>query len=110
MIRGWLTKKQLEGLYDKAQRIPTLPPGKLATLQAQIQKMPTRYKSSLPEPPAADPKDNRLEGLLADILAKYPQHKRVVFLQAKFNNHEPLTAAEIAEVEKFHKLLVPASK
>ena len=106
MVRGWLTKKQLEGLYDKAQRMPTLPPGKLATLQAQIQKMPTRYKSPLPEPTAVYPKDNRLEGLLADILAKYPQHKRVLFLQAKCNNHEPLTPAEIAEVEKFHKLLV----
>jgi len=106
LIRGWLSKKQLEGLYNKAQRVSSMPPGKLATLEAQILKMPTRYKSVMPEPTALYTKDNRIEGMLAAILDKYPQHKRVVFLQTKFNNNEPLTPAEIAEVEKFHKLLV----
>ena len=38
--RGWLTKKQLEGLYRKAQKIQDLPPGKLASLEAIINKMP----------------------------------------------------------------------
>ena len=32
--RGWLTKKQLQGLHGKAQQINDLPPGKLAALEA----------------------------------------------------------------------------
>ena len=48
LVRGWLSKKQMEGLYDKAKKLRDFSPGKLATLQAQIQKMPTRYKSSIP--------------------------------------------------------------
>ena len=107
LIRGWLTKKQLEGLYNKAQKVMDIPPGKLATLQAQIQKMPTRYKSSLPETTTPSTKDNHIQQMLTDILAKYPQHKRVLFLQTKFNNDQPLTPTETAEVEKFYKLLIP---
>ena len=30
--RGWLGKKQLQGLYDKASKINGIPPGKLAAL------------------------------------------------------------------------------
>lgn len=106
MVRGWLTKKQLEGLYNKVQKVTDIPPGKLATLQAQIQKMPNRYKSSLPEATALYTKDNHIQQMLAGILAKYPQHKRVLYLQTKFNNNEPLTSTETAEVEKFYKLLI----
>src|SRR3954469_18781659 len=47
--RGSLSKKQLQGLYGKASKIEQLPPGKLATIEAIIKKMPTRYKSELPE-------------------------------------------------------------
>src|SRR5215216_431520 len=47
--RGWLTKKQLEGLYGKAQKIEGFPPGKLAALEALINKMPNRYKSEAPK-------------------------------------------------------------
>src|SRR5690242_13763793 len=46
--RGWLTKKQLQGLHDKAERINDVAPGKLAALEAIINKMPTRYKSEAP--------------------------------------------------------------
>ena len=46
--RGWLTKKQLQGLHSKAEKINDLPPGKLAALEAIINKMPTRYKSEAP--------------------------------------------------------------
>jgi len=106
LVRGWLTKKQLEGLLNKAQRLHDMAPGKLATLQAQIKKMPNRYKSSLPQPAALYVKDSRIEKLLAGILGKYPQHKRVLYLQTKFHNNEPLTAVEIAEIEKFYKLLL----
>jgi hypothetical protein len=43
--RGFLTKKQLEGLMNKASKVYDMPPGKLATLQAIIQKMPNSYNS-----------------------------------------------------------------
>lgn len=106
LVRGWLSKKQLEGLYDKAKKLRDFNPGKLATLEAMIAKMPTRYKSTLPEehkPVFA--KDNRIQSLLDEVIARYPQHKRVLFLQARFNNNQ-LTDAEKGEIEKFHKLLI----
>jgi hypothetical protein len=40
------------------------------------------------------------------ILAKYPQHKRVIFLFDKYNRKEHLTPIEKDEVVKFHKLLI----
>lgn len=106
LVRGWLSKKQLEGLYDKAKKLRDFNPGKLATLEAMISKMPTRYKSSLPEEiKPVFSKDMHLQTLLEEIIAKYPQHKRVLFLQARFTNNQ-LTDSEKAEVEKFHKLLL----
>src|SRR5690349_24689786 len=47
--RGWLTKGQLKGLYSKAQNIKELPPGRLASLEALINKMPNRTKSEAPK-------------------------------------------------------------
>ncbi|MEJ0080386.1 MAG: hypothetical protein WDM78_05400 [Puia sp.] len=46
--RGSLSKKQLQGLYGKASKIENLAPGKLASIEAIIKRMPTRYKSELP--------------------------------------------------------------
>src|ERR1039457_4214697 len=89
--RGSLSKKQLQGLYGKASEIKDLPPGKLAGLEALIKRMPTRYKS---EKPAAKPlyeKDESTGQLITEILAKFPQHKRVLFLKAKFDNNELLS-------------------
>ena len=40
--RGSLSKKQLQGLYGKSEKIKHIPPGKLAALEALIKKMPTR--------------------------------------------------------------------
>jgi hypothetical protein len=104
--RGWLTKKQLEGLYGKAQQINDLAPGKLAALEALINKMPTRYKSDAPV--AAGPlyqKDEETGKLIQVILEKYPQHKRVLFLQSKYQNNEPLSAAELSDLKKFKQML-----
>ena len=104
--RGWLTKKQLEGLYGKAQKIQDIPPGKLASLEAIINKMPTRYKSEAPT--ASTPlyqKDEETGKLIQAILEKYPQHKRVLFLQSKYNNNETLNAAELADLKRFSQLL-----
>lgn len=103
--RGGLSKKQLEGLYKKSLKIKTIPAGKLATLEAMILKRPTRYKSTPPPPKPLYSKDERVGELISTILAKFPQHKRVLFFQSKYNNNESLSATEITELEKFSKLL-----
>jgi hypothetical protein len=99
--RGSLSKKQLQGLYGKASEIKELPAGKLATLEALINKMPNRFKSELPENKPLYEKDVAAGEMIAEILNKYPQHKRVLFLQSKYNNNETLNTAEIAELKKF---------
>lgn len=104
--RGSLSKKQLEGLHSKASNVEKISPGKLATLQAIIIKKPTRYKSSLPAPAIPQEKDTNLQKQLTEILAKYPAHKRVLFINMKFDNNEAITVADITEIEKFHKLLI----
>ena len=104
--RGGLSKKQLQGLYYKAENIPNLPPNKLATLEAEILKKPTRYKSALPANTPLYTKDEESGKLIDDILAKYPQHKRVVFFKTKYDNNETLSATEITELKKFHSVLI----
>lgn len=99
--RGSLSKKQLEGLYGKASKIETLPPGKLATIEAIIKRMPTRYKSELPEPTPLFEKEESTGLLIEKILDKYPQHKRVLFLKAKYENNEPLSPADMYDLKRF---------
>jgi hypothetical protein len=99
--RGSLSKKQLQGLYGKASEIKDLSSGKLATLEALINKMPNRFKSELPENKPLYEKDEAAGEMITEILNKYPQHKRVLFLQSKYNNNETLSATEIAELKKF---------
>jgi hypothetical protein len=103
--RGSLSKKQLQGLYGKASAIKDYPDTKLATLEAIIKKMPTRFKSELPENKPLYEKEEIAGELINAILAKYPQHKAVLFLQSKYNNNQPLTAAEIDELKKFKQIL-----
>jgi hypothetical protein len=103
--RGSLSKKQLQGLYGKASKIATLPPGKLATIEAIIKKMPTRYKSELPEPTPLFEKEEATGLLIDAILTKFPQHKRVLFLKVKYDNHEMLSPADMADLKRFHLLL-----
>ncbi len=103
--RGSLSKKQLQGLYGKASEIKSLPSAKLATLEALIKKMPTRFKSELPENKPLYEKEKIAGELIDVILAKYPQHKRVLFLQLKYNNNETLSAMEVDELKKFKQVL-----
>jgi len=103
--RGSLSKKQLQGLHGKASKIETLPGGKLATLEALIKKMPTRFKSELPETKPLFEKDKIAGELIETILAKYPQHKRVLFLQSKYDNNQPLSMMETDELKKFKQVL-----
>ena len=104
--RGGLSKKQLQGLHDKASKIMEIAPGKLATLQAKIIKMADRFRSEIPETKPLYTKDESAGDLIKAILTKYPQHKRVLFLKSKFDNNEVLTATEITELKKFSKLLM----
>lgn len=101
-----LSKKQMEGLHSKASKISSIAPGKLATMQAILLKMPDRFKSLPRFPTPLYKKNVAAEELILDILFKYPQHKRVLFLKAKHDGNEILTPADLTELEKFHKLLI----
>ncbi|WP_207514794.1 hypothetical protein [Longitalea luteola] len=103
--RGGLSKKQLEGLYNKSLKVKSIPANKLATLEAMILKRPNRYKSTPPPPKPLYEKDERIGQLMEAILAKYPQHKRVLFLKSKYDNNETLSSAEVLELERFIKVL-----
>jgi hypothetical protein len=104
--RGSLSKKQLQGLYQKAAKLPSISPSWLGTLEAIILKMPTRYKPV--EPVEISPiyqKDEEAGRMINAILEKYPQHKRVLFLRGKYKNNEPLNVIEIGEIKSFLKKL-----
>lgn len=103
--RGGLSKKQLQDLYEKAKKVSDMPVGKLATLEAIILKKPTRYKSEINEGPTVITKDVKTGDLMNEILAKYPHHKMLVFLKAKYDNNETFSLNETAEVERFYKIL-----
>lgn len=104
--RGSLSKKQLEGLYQKALKVPDLPVNWLATLQATINKMHTREKAPAANNSPLFLKDEAIGSKMSAILQQYPQHKRVIFLYSKYQKNELLLPAETAEIEKFYKLLV----
>src|SRR5450631_291887 len=106
--RGSLSKKQLQGLYGKASKIENLPPGKLAAIEAIIKRMPTRYKSELPEPTPMFEKEESTGKLITEILEKFPQHKRVLFLKARYDNNELLSPADLADLKKFNSMASPA--
>ena len=106
LTHGGLSKKQLEGLYRKAAKIQTINPGKLATLEAIILKRPSRFRSALPPATPLYEKDQRVAVLISEILERYPQHKRVLLFRSMYDSNKPLSAADLAELEKFHKLLV----
>jgi hypothetical protein len=104
--RGSLSKKQLEGLYNKASKVKSISPAWLATLNALIIKRPNRFKSSLPPVKPLYEKNEKAAKMIAAILEKFPQHKQVLFLKLKSDNNEVITATELAELEKFYKLLI----
>ena len=103
---GTLSKKQMEGLHSKAVKVSSIAPGKLATMEAILLKMPDRFKSLPRFPTPLYKKNEAAEELILDILFKYPQHKRVLFLKGKHNANEVLTSADLTELQRFHKLLI----
>jgi hypothetical protein len=105
--RGFLTKKQLEGLHSKAGKAVDMQPGKLATLEAIIKKLPNRFKSEAPENPSPIyEKVIPVRIFIAAILEKLPKHKRVLEFKAKFDTNTPLTNHELTELQKFYKMFV----
>lgn len=102
--RGSLSKKQLQGLHGKASKIEGISTAKLGTLEAIIKRMPTRYKSEAPPPTPLYNKDESIGKMIEEILAKYPQHKRVLFLKARFDNNEPLNGTDINDLKRIRKL------
>ncbi len=103
--RGFLTKGQLQGLFYKAETVKDLPAGLLATLEASINKLPTREKKNAPIVLKEEKKDEETENMLNEILAKYPQHKAVLGLQNTFIKHDKLSSSEKLELNKIYKIL-----
>ena len=104
--RGVLSKKQLEGLHSKALKTESISQAKIATLEAIIKKKPTRERAAATISAPVPTKDYVTGEMLSSILEKFPQHKRILFLKSKFDNNEHISVTEIAEIEKFKKLLL----
>lgn len=103
--RGSLSKKQLQGLYGKASKAGTVAPAKLATLEAVINKMATRFKSELPPPAPLYEREESTGQLIAAILARYPQHKQALFLKSKWETNQALSTSEMGDLKRFQQLL-----
>lgn len=103
--RGGLSKKQLEGLLGKAQKLKDIPPARLATLEAIILKKHEKTRSPLPPATPLYQKDEETGRLIQQILAKYPGHRQVLFLQSKYLNNEPLSTTEMADLQRISKIL-----
>ncbi len=104
--RGGLSKKQLEGLYNKATKVKNIHPGRLATLEAIILKKHSKQKSEVTIKAAPPEKDETLGKTLESILAKVPLHKRVLYLKSKYDKNDFISATEMDEIKKFSKLLL----
>ena len=102
--RGSLSKKQLQGLYSKAARIDGISFAKLATLEALIKKMPTRFKSELPVNVNVVENNDEIKKIIEEILFKFPLHKRVLYLKSMLESNNPLTSADIEDLKRFSKL------
>lgn len=103
--RGGLSKKQLQGLYGKAQKVKSIPVNKLATLEAIIRQKKTKERSVLPAATPLFTKDEEAGKMIISLLEKFPQHKRVLFLKSKYDNNQELTIVEKDELRKFTRLL-----
>jgi hypothetical protein len=108
--RGGLSKKQLQGLYGKAQKVEGIPINKLATLEAIILRKHEKTKSDLPVATPLYNKDEEVGAMIDEILLKYPLHKRALFIKSKYDNNEVLTSTEISDLKAFVKLVNSSKK
>ncbi len=108
--RGSLSKKQLQGLLLKAQKIREIPAHQIAAVEAIVLKMPTRDKTPVQKTtPAISEAETQIAAALAQteqILAVYPFHKQVLLLRSKLMSHQSLTPQEQADLNKFVKILI----
>lgn len=105
--RGSLSKKQLQGLLLKARKVNDIPPGWIAAVEAIVLKMPTRDKTPIENPKnQVEAITDKSGDLIKEILEKYPQHKRVLFLKAQLEQRKALSLTEQQEVGKFYQLLI----
>ena len=110
MERGGLSKKQLEGLQGKAARVPGIPPGKLATLEAIIKKKHVTHRSEATITATVKTNDEEAGKMITEILSKFPQHKRVVLFKTFFDKEGRLGTADKEELVKFYKILITDKK
>ena len=89
----------------KASKFTNSPPGKLATLEAIIKKKHNNHRSVASEPAPSPTNDAESLQLIAQILEKYPAHKRVLLFKNKVDKLELLTVAEKEELQKFVRVL-----
>ena len=108
MERGGLSKKQLEGLLGKANRIAAIKPGKLATLEAIIKKKHITHRSEATITATVKTNDEEAGKMIEAILEKYPQHKRVLLFSSNYNKDGMLATNDKEELNRFYKLLVSA--
>ena len=108
--RGSLSKKQLQGLLLKAQKIKEIPAHQIAAVEAIVLKMPTRDKTPVQKTtPAISEAEAHIVAARAQteqVLALYPSHKQVLLLRSKLMSHQSLTTQEQADLTKFVKILV----
>ena len=108
--RGSLSKKQLQGLLLKAQKIKEIPAHQIAAVEAIVLKMPTRDKTPVQKTtPAISDAEAQITAALAQteqVLALYPSHKQVLVLRSKLMSNQPLTPQEQTDLTKFVKILV----
>jgi hypothetical protein len=108
--RGSLSKKQLQGLLLKAQKIKEIPAHQIAAVEAIVLKMPNRDKTPVQKTtPAISEAEAQIAAARAQteqVLAVYPSHKQVLLLRSKLVSHQSLTPQEQADLTKFVKILV----
>ncbi len=103
---GTLSRKQLQGLHAKASGIEGIAPGKLAAVEAIIKRMPVRNKFAPPVPKPLYEEDKESSEMINSLLALYPSHKRVLFLQTRLNNSVPLSVQEKDELKRLMRVLI----
>ena len=103
--RGGLSKKQLQGLYGKAVKLPGISIAKLATLEAIILRKNEKTRSPKPEIRPLYEKEEKTGLQIKAILERFPDHKQVKYLQAKYENNELLSSAELLDLQRIFKAL-----
>ena len=101
--RGGLSKKQLQGLYGKAEKLPGISIAKLA--EAIILRKNEKTRSPKPEVKPLYEKDEKTGLQIRAILERFPEHKQVKYLQAKYENNELLSSAELLDLQRIFKAL-----